>query len=163
MFSAIKQAIFILFCVILLAGVVNLVRPDGIEWLRKSKPVSEASPMVDAGVIPISIETALEAFQAKRAVFVDARNPENYIEAHIPGAINVPPVQFEADAEPFLNSIPSDQEVILYCDGPGCHLAETLSLLMKEVGYEKLMLFSDGWQGWQKQELPMVSGKEGAS
>ncbi len=163
MFSAIKQAIFILFCAILLAGLVNLVRPDSIDWLRQSKPVSEATPIADPAVTLISMDTALEAFQAKKALFVDARNPENYMEAHIPGAVNVPPAQFEADAEPFLSNIPFDQEVILYCDGPGCHLAETLSVLMKEVGYEKLMLFSDGWQGWEKENLPITFGKEEAS
>lgn len=163
MFSTIKQAVFILFCAILLAGVVNLVRPDGIEWLRRSKTVSEAAPMVDASVTPISMETALEAFQSKSTVFVDARSPENYIEAHIPGAINVPPEQFDVDAETFMNTVPPDQEVILYCDGPGCHLAETLSLLMKGAGYEKLLLFSDGWRGWEKADLPTVSGREGTS
>lgn len=159
MFSAIKQAIFILFCAILLAGVVNLVRPDGLEWLRQFKPVSEATPIADAAVTRISMETALEAFQSKSAVFVDARNPENYIEAHIPGAINVPPELFDADAEPFMNMVPPDREVVLYCDGPGCHLAETLGQLMKEVGYEKLALYFDGWQGWQEQDLPIVSGE----
>lgn len=163
MFSAIKQAIFIFFCAILLAGVVNLVRPDGINWLRQPKPATEAVSLANEAVTAISIDTALEAFQAKRAVFVDARNPENYTEAHIPGAINVPPEQFEADVEPFMNRIPPDQEVILYCDGPGCHLAETLSVLMKEMGYEKLSLFLDGWRGWENAHLPVVSGEEEAS
>lgn len=163
MFSAIKQAIFILFCAILLAGGVNLLRPDGIDWLRQSKTISGTASKADVATTRISIETAFEAFQTKRAVFLDARNPEIYDEAHIPGAINIPPEQFEVDAEPFINRVPPNQEVILYCDGPGCHLAETLAELMLEVGYEKLTLFTDGWQGWSEKELPIASGKEDAS
>ncbi len=160
MFSAIKQAIFILFCAIGLAALVNFIRPDGIAWIRHQEPVSKTASHANAVATPISLSAALEAFQAQRAVFVDARNPDNYDEAHIPGAINVPPDQFEADTETFMNQISPNEEVIVYCDGPGCHLAETLVQLMHQVGYQKMVLFADGWQGWKKENLPMTSGKE---
>lgn len=106
------------------------------------------------------MEAARVAFQSKSAVFVDARNPENYIEAHIPRAINIPPEQFDADAVPFMNRAPPDREVILYCDGPDDHLAETLGQSMLKVGYKKLALFLDGWQGWIENGLPTIAGED---
>ena len=157
MFSAIKQAIFILFCAVVLAGLVNFIRPDGIPWIgRKTAP--ETITAAGTTLPTISLEDALEALHSEKAIFVDARNPENYNEAHIPGAINVPPDQFDENAESFMNTIPPDREVILYCDGPGCHLAETLGQLMLEVGYENIALFFEGWEGWQEKGLPTTSG-----
>jgi len=163
MFSAIKQAVFILLCAIVLAALINFIRPDGIAWIRHIAPAPEAITSANATVTTISLKAALKAFETHSAVFIDPRNPENYDHAHIPGALNVPPEQFEVNAEPFMNQIPPDLEVILYCDGPECHLAETSAELMHEAGYETLTLFGDGWQGWQKENLPTASGKEDAS
>ena len=164
MFSAIKQAIFILLCAVILAALVNFFRPDGLAWIRHREPAPKATVLVNSMVTTISWEDALEAFQTTKAVFVDARNPEkNYDEAHVPGAIKVPPQQLEVDAERFMNLIPQDQATIPYCDGLGCDLAEALARLMHQVGCEKLALLTDGWHGWHEKELPIASAREDAS
>jgi rhodanese-related sulfurtransferase len=51
------------------------------------------------------------------ALLVDARSPSEYREAHLPGAINLPPERVRAEAA----RLPADRSapVIFYCRGPG--------------------------------------------
>jgi rhodanese-related sulfurtransferase len=50
-------------------------------------------------------------------VLVDARSPEAYESAHLPGAINVPHATIDADLAASLG----DGLVVVYCWGPGCN------------------------------------------
>ena len=51
----------------------------------------------------------------KNAVLVDTRTPEEYQQAHIPGAINIPPDEMKAKAA----RLPKDKAapIIFYCRG----------------------------------------------
>jgi len=53
----------------------------------------------------------------KKALLVDTRNPEEYQEGHISGAINIPADQIRAQAA----RLPKDKTapVIFYCRGAG--------------------------------------------
>lgn len=47
----------------------------------------------------------------KDFILVDTRHREAYLEAHIPGAINVPSGQVEEH----LSKLPKDKELVTYC------------------------------------------------
>lgn len=48
-------------------------------------------------------------------VVIDTRTPEEYQEAHIRGAINIPWVRMEKD--PSLLSYPKNAKIVFYCNG----------------------------------------------
>jgi rhodanese-related sulfurtransferase len=51
----------------------------------------------------------------KNVVLVDSRTPEEYQQAHIPGAINIPPDEMQAKAPRLLKD--KAAPVIFYCRG----------------------------------------------
>jgi rhodanese-related sulfurtransferase len=49
---------------------------------------------------------------AKKVIVIDVRQPEEYRQGHIPGAINLPIDQVQAGYYP---SLPRDKRLISYC------------------------------------------------
>ena len=47
-------------------------------------------------------------------IVIDVREPDEYAQGHVEGAINIPPDQLLAGA-PQLKDIPKDHPIILYC------------------------------------------------
>ncbi|WP_242334996.1 MULTISPECIES: rhodanese-like domain-containing protein [Anaeromyxobacter] len=54
---------------------------------------------------------------ARKAVLVDSRSPEEYAEAHLPGAISIPAAWTKA----YQGSLPKDRAapIVFYCRGGG--------------------------------------------
>lgn len=92
----------------------------------------------------------------EKVVFLDVREPDEFAENHIPGAINIPQRDFESR----VTEIPQDALVIPYCnmDFRGFVAVRELEAL----GVSKLALMQErGIQGWQRAGLPIVGGDAG--
>lgn len=64
----------------------------------------------------LSAEEARDLVERRRAVLVDTRDPSYYAEAHAVGAISVPFAEIRrSPLHPRLQSVPEDQQLILYC------------------------------------------------
>jgi len=76
------------------------------------------STLATAQVPVMTAEQVHSWLDSKRAfLLIDARPAEEYRQAHIPGAINIPADRMKADAErlPKVKSTP----IIFYCRGEG--------------------------------------------
>ena len=62
------------------------------------------------------VQAAMRA--TPKAVVIDARTPVEYDQAHIPGAVNLPPERVQADAKRLLPKSKSTP-LVFYCRGPG--------------------------------------------
>lgn len=69
-------------------------------------------------------------------VFVDVREPFEYIMGHVKGAINIPPSKLMAGAAK-LKDVPKDTELILYCQS-GSRSNVSINIL-KGMGYTNLV------------------------
>jgi len=49
-------------------------------------------------------------------IVLDILPKESYVDAHIPGAINLPVVEIEAKARQLISN--SNQQIVVYCSGP---------------------------------------------
>jgi len=77
-------------------------------------PLSQPDlPETDADVPRVSIEETLVAITAGAALIVDVRNPGDYAQGHIEGAINIPLSDIETD--PAGLGLDKDQWIITYC------------------------------------------------
>jgi hypothetical protein len=76
-------------------------------------PSSARLPLTEAEVPRISIEDAKAALETGEAVVVDVRSDAAYEASHIPGAINIPLDEIEAN--PAGLDLPKDQWIITYC------------------------------------------------
>ena len=87
---------------------------------------------------------------AGTVTLVDARPPDAFIEAHIPGAISLP----SDGAEDILGvesvPIPVDSLVVTYCDSDECQVSEYLGLLLEaRLGCEDVRVLRGGISAWR--------------
>ena len=93
------------------------------------------------------IETAKELFD-RGVLFVDVRNPDDYKNGHIPGAIHVD-VRDSTFEVKFVEVAKKDQEIVIYCKGSSCSRSRLAISKAKAMGFEKLYYFKEGYPGWK--------------
>jgi rhodanese-related sulfurtransferase len=71
-----------------------------------------------------------------KRIIVDVREPYEYQEDHVQGAINIPPTELLAGAKK-LSDVPKDTEIILYCK-TGSRSNVSMHIL-KDLGYTNLV------------------------
>jgi len=125
---------------------------------RVTSPAPTPDPA--AGLPRVSLMGAKDRFDAKTAVFLDARPTEEYKEAHIPGALNFYADEFDKFAPLVLPKLPNkDQEIICYCHGVSCELSIHLAKKLMEQGYHRVKVFFGGWPEWKKAGYPTAAGE----
>lgn len=103
----------------------------------------------------------LEALRAKGAPLVDVREPGEFAEGRIPGAVNIPRgvLEFEVDGHPAVNCIKDPAlshrtaPVILSCrSGARSALA---AAALKELGFAEPVSLAGGYMGWVNAGQPV--------
>lgn len=89
-------------------------------------------------------------------LLIDARNPEEYKETHIPGAVNIPEKQFER----FAGLLPADHNMLLifYCNGIKCGKSGKAANRAEKLGYSNILLFSEGMPVWEELGYSFYKG-----
>jgi rhodanese-related sulfurtransferase len=83
-----------------------------------------------------------DAVANSEALVIDVRQPSEYEEGHIPGAINIPLRELAANAD----KIPTDRQVFVYCKS-GYRAGVAVSSL-RMMGYDNALSFSGSWLAW---------------
>lgn len=97
----------------------------------------------------------------QKVVLIDSRLPEEYEQAHLPGAISIPAERMKLEAK----KLPKDKTtpLIFYCRGEGCTLGRTAATAAREMGYTYLMIYQAGIPDWLVHGNPVQKGgKPGA-
>jgi rhodanese-related sulfurtransferase len=84
-------------------------------------------------------------------ILVDVRTPEEYLCAHIPGAININ--LNGANFEMRIGRLDKSRNYFLYC-GTGVRSLAGMEV-MKKKGFSKLFDLDGGLTNWEKYDLPM--------
>lgn len=135
----------------------NALRSDGVPLIR-TKPPSAATE--SHGVAVISLGSFLEATTRPGVVILDARPAEDFEEAHIPRAQNLPSEASEEQFAAVLQDLGYDQEIITYCSGIECDAAEEVAAQLLDRGYMNVKVFSGGWEEWMNSDLSIESELE---
>lgn len=94
--------------------------------------------------LPTIDHDALErAVTCKSCCIVDVREPQEYAEGHIPGAINRPLSRFSPVAD-----LPRDQPVVIVCLAGG-RSAKALRQAL-DAGHKDVRHYASGTGGWAK-------------
>ena len=145
---------------------VNTVRPHGLPLIQKGEVVATAQhgdvdttkTFTPTAKGAISIDEMKRQFDAKTAVILDARSPQEYEEGHIPGSINIPHDQIPQYQDVLTNEVSNDAHVICYCRSPTCDFSDLLATELKVIGWEDVSVFSGGWEEWSKAGYPVEKG-----
>ena len=84
----------------------------------------------------------------ENVLLLDVRPSAEYEFGHITGAISIPMNELMAQ----LRDISKDNEIIAYCRGPFCVLADEAVKLLKEQGY-KVRRLDEGYPEWKIKQL----------
>lgn len=100
---------------------------------------------------------------------VDVREPEEFAEGHLPGAVNIPRglLEFEVDGHPAVNYQTAEalshrqRPVVLYCLSGGRSALAAEALL--RLGFVAPMSLAHGILGWEDAGHPVVNPASEAS
>ncbi|HZF09209.1 MAG TPA: rhodanese-like domain-containing protein [Thermoanaerobaculia bacterium] len=106
------------------------------------------------GLRTISPKDLHRLIQEGGATAIDVNSPGSWVEARVPGAVNLDPTAF-APAD-----LPGDRMSLLvfYCSNPLCRKAPNAALRARKLGYENVRVMSAGIKGWLSARLPVESG-----
>lgn len=150
---------------------------ETMKTLRRSAPKWIAGALLFgaavafAGDVPPTLAgvTVVTAEQARKLIdggtpVIDTRVGNEYADAHIKGARNVPykeksakEVGFNARDDQFdLAKLPADRNapVIFYCNGPECWKSYKASKVASEAGWKKVQWLRGGFPEWKSKGLP---------
>ena len=96
----------------------------------------------------LTIEDLEEKIQAKEVVLIDVRPSEEYLTAHIPGAISMPVQELES----MINHLPKDKEIVAYCRGPHCLMAKETIAILEKNGRQAVRL-SESVNDWNLHHI----------
>lgn len=150
--------------------------PRGLGWIAEEKKLdtldAAGHPAPGAADLPeipdlgrplqVDLAATRKFFDARAALFVDAREAVEYADGHIPGAVSLPfdesvtdPVALEA-----LDS--AGKPLVVYCGGGACELSMNLAFALVQAGHKKVLVYMGGFPEWQGSGLPVEKGSAGA-
>ncbi|MCP4689188.1 MAG: rhodanese-like domain-containing protein, partial [Desulfobacterales bacterium] len=132
---------------ILIAGVVlglvyNFASPGGVHiipdaWRRP------APTLLDA-------EQAQGLFDAREALFVDARPAEFYKERRLQGAVNLPPALFDFIYMMRFSQLAPERPIVVYGRNISRRYDEETAFRLSERGHGNVLVFPGGVEAWEK-------------
>lgn len=109
------------------------------------------------GLEPVSRADLRKRAARGDVTVLDVRPPEEYAAGHVPGALNVPVRELEAQ----LGKLPRAQEIVAYCRGPYCVLAFEAVARLRARGFRARRL-EDGFPEWRSAGLPVEQDPAGS-
>ncbi len=120
------------------------------KQMEESEMATTPSPGAD-NVPVLDQRAAARAFHAGTATFVDVREPEEWDEGHIPGALHIP----LAELPDRLHELPADSDVILVCRSGARSFAATEFLLRN--GHARAVNLDGGMLAWLEANHPVAT------
>ncbi|MDP2112657.1 MAG: metalloregulator ArsR/SmtB family transcription factor [Bacteroidota bacterium] len=96
----------------------------------------------------VSLGELEQMIGAENVLLLDVRPSVEYEFGHITGAISIPMNELMAN----LKNIAKEKEIVAYCRGPFCVLADEAVKLLKEQGYHVRRL-DEGYPEWKIKQL----------
>ncbi len=99
----------------------------------------------------VSLAELKEMIYNNNILLLDVRPPIEYKSGHISGAISIPMNELLEH----LKDIPREKEIIAYCRGPFCVLADEAVKLLNEKGY-KVRRLDEGYPEWKIKQVEII-------
>ena len=96
----------------------------------------------------VSLDELESMIENKNVLLLDVRPSIEYEFGHITGAISVPMNELMKQ----LKTISKNKEIIAYCRGPFCVLADEAVKILSEQGY-KVRRLDEGYPEWKMKQL----------
>jgi rhodanese-related sulfurtransferase len=151
-FKTSQKALWLVLAALALAVVVNLLHPKRIPWVGdwanrvEAQAVAENMPLVQ-------LADLLKMLRDGSHLLVDARPADEYVPAHLPGAISLPFQTLETVPAVVAQVLSSQKPPVVYCTGPECDDSLLLALELRKLGRSDIAVFIGGMELWQEELL----------
>tara|TARA_R110000744_G_scaffold118726_2_gene221625 strand:- start:87 stop:476 length:390 start_codon:yes stop_codon:yes gene_type:complete len=112
--------------------------PDG-DWKMTAK------------ITRSELQSALGSAQAP--VLIEALPPRYYVDAHLPGAINIPHDAIDENIKQILPDLSAP--IVVYCASGPCKNSGIAQTALTKLGYQDVRDYHDGKQDWLDAGLPL--------
>jgi len=103
---------------------------------------------------PVDRRKLLKQAKSGNIIILDVRPRDEYAAAHIPYARSIPLQELRKSIAKFSK----DKEIVAYCRGPYCVLAQEAMKVLRAKGFKADRL-EDGVNEWRETGLPIVMGE----
>lgn len=93
------------------------------------------------------------------AVFIDSRRREDFAAGHVPGSMSIPLDEHKNGLLDGALAYPSNQTLVVYCEGGDCQTSTALAKLIQAEGFQDVRIFSGGWAEWSAAALPVEGSR----
>jgi rhodanese-related sulfurtransferase len=137
-----------------------VTRPPDTASVKTTPPATNSYSDIPESEDPIKVSLA----QTKRfydrggVVILDARDPEEYAEGHISGALSAPTDSKMGDIEWLQKMSKDPRPIICYCSGGDCELSIELATELTRTGHRRVLVFEEGFPAWQSAGYPVQEG-----
>ena len=128
--------------------------PRHLEQFRAQRRESQFQ-----GVKTVSLTQAHALWQEGQTLFVDAREPQEYQELHIPGALNLTPETLEKEGERAVAGVAKDRRIVVYCGQAACDAALKVAEKLQSLGYTQVLAFIEGFRVWDEAAYPVETNQ----
>ncbi len=108
--------------------------------------------LVGSDEVHALLEKATKTGRLSSLALVDPRSPEEFAAAHLPGAINIEPIQHGGKPP---RALQAARDVIVYGLDPGDALARGMTKRLMECGVSGVRLFAGGLRAWTLQHFQL--------
>jgi glyoxylase-like metal-dependent hydrolase (beta-lactamase superfamily II)/rhodanese-related sulfurtransferase len=108
--------------------------------------------LASAGAVREVDQNELEA-RSPEAVLLDVREPQEFANGHVPGALNLP----QADLATRLSEVPRDRPIYLICQGGFRSLRA--AQFLAQMGFTEVASVSGGTEAWVAAKKPIAPGE----
>ena len=90
---------------------------------------------------------------ANAPVLIEALPARYYVDAHLPGAINIPHDVIDENVKTILPDL--DAPIVVYCANGPCKNSGIAQMALTKLGYSNVRDYHDGKQDWREAGLPL--------
>jgi rhodanese-related sulfurtransferase len=113
--------------------------------------------------VEIQLEAVKQLFDAGAAVFIDAREREEFADGHIAGALSMPFDEVTAEPERMENLMTGGRPIVAYCGGGLCEDSLGLAWELLAAGQTRVVVYVGGFSEWAEAGHPVDDGPASGS
>ncbi len=143
--SLIFQTAIIIILSVLCGLIYNSISENGISLVYEPLNLESGSYL--------TIEQTLYLLTEGRTLFIDTRYEDEFEQAHIKNAKNLPGNATRQEILKFFESVPKDQQIVIYCSSPACNSSKRLAGFLTYLGYKKVLIYLEGFKEWETKNF----------
>lgn len=124
--------------------------------------LADFPPTPDKPSAEISPDQATALWELK-VPFLDARRSDVYGQGHIAGARSFPVWESDIDARVlafYEEGHAPEKPIVVYCSGGACEDSHMLAQKLWGLGFNNVLVYTDGWPDWVRRGLPASQGDQ---